>query len=152
MTVKLPVRHEVRIPSRRSLRMLAQSFDIMGIRLTETERGLVLEGFVPCYRTKILAGTAAADLLGGVSVMNRLRVVPQSHRCDADLVEAVRCALRARPGPAWGAINVVVRGGVVCLRGDAFSAAARHQVEAAVWGVAGVMDVQNLLRVRRGLS
>ncbi len=150
MTVRLPIRQEVRIPSRRSLKLLAQSFDIMGIRLTETERGLILEGFVPCYRTKRLAGAAAADLVGGVPVMNRLRVVPQSHRCDTELIEAVRCALRARLGSMCGAITVVVRDGVVCLRGDASSAAARHQIEAAAWSVAGVADVQNRLRIRHG--
>lgn len=129
--------------------MLAQAFDIRGFRLTAIAGVLIMEGEVACYRTKKLAEAAAARLLGYVRVVNRLRVVPQSHRRDAELAEFVRMALRSSPGLVGESIAVSALDGIVALGGHVSSPAARCEAEALAWAVGGVRDVENRLRVKR---
>ncbi len=126
---------------------LARSFDIAGLRLTMTASALVMEGQVSCYRMKKLAGKATARLPGAVRVVNRLRVVPQRHRRDPEVVEAVRVALRASSSLADANITVSAHDGIVALRGDVFSAGVRCEAEVVAWAVCGVMDVEDQLRL-----
>lgn len=136
-------------PSSRDCERLARSFQIERLRLTVTAGVLVMEGQVPCYRLKKLAGMAAARLQDALGVVNRLRVVPQSHRRDAELVETVQAALLTRPGLADADVTVSARDGVVTLRGSVPSLAARCEAELAAWAVGGAVDVENQLRVQR---
>lgn len=82
--------------SSRDVRTLVRCCHIRGLRLTRDGELLVMEGQVPCYGVKKLAAVAAARLLGAPRVVNRLRVVPQGRQRDAELVEALRVALRSR--------------------------------------------------------
>lgn len=136
----------------RGRRTLARSFDIEGLRLTRTADVLVLEGQVPCYRMKKLAGAAVARVLGALPLANRLRVVPQSHRGDGELIEAVQAALRAGPSLADADIVVSVCHGIVILRGSVSSSAICCEAESAAWAVGGVVDVDNQLLVERLLA
>ncbi len=136
----------------RDCETLVRSFGIEGLRLTEAAGVLVMEGQVPCYRVKKLAGEAAAQLPGAARVVNRLRVVPQSHRRDAELADAVQAALRARPGVGDGKIAVSACHGIVALRGNVASPGGRCEAESAAWAVGGVVDVDNQLLVERLLA
>lgn len=62
---------------------LARSCAIRGLRLVRDGESLVIDGAVPSYREKKLAGTAAARVLGVSHIVNRLRVVPQGQRSVA---------------------------------------------------------------------
>lgn len=137
------------VPSSRACETLARSFHVERLRLTMAAGTLIMEGQVPCYRLKKLAGAAAARLLGALGVVNRLRVVPQSHRHDGELLAALQAALRARPGLAVADIAVSARDGLVTLRGSVSSPAVRCEAESAAWAVGGVVDVENQLRVAR---
>ncbi len=125
---------------------IARSFDIQGFRLTATGRLLHVDGTVPCYEMKKLAGTAFGRVAVPLRVVNRLRVVPQRHRRDAELEEAVREALAARHGLAAQRIAVSVSEGIVTLHGQVSSPALRGEAECAAWSVGGVVDVVNQLR------
>jgi osmotically-inducible protein OsmY len=133
----------------RDCETLARIFNIEGLRLTRTTGVLVMEGQVACYRMKKLAGKAAARLAGAARVVNRLRVVPQSHRRDAELVKAVKAALCARPRLVDVGIACSACHGIVTLRGSVLSSAVRCEAESAAWAVGGMVDVENQLRVRR---
>ncbi len=136
----------------RGRRTLARSFDIEGLRLTKTADVLVLEGQVPCYRMKKLAGAAVARVLGALPVANRLRVVPQSHRSDEELADAVRAGLRLRPGLTDASIVVSASHGVLTLRGSVACPGGRCEAESAAWAVGGLVDVDNQLLVERLLA
>ena len=131
---------------------LARSFEVEGLRLTRTAGVLVMEGRVPCYSIKRLAGKTAARLFGAARVVNRLRVVPQSHRGDEELVDAVRAGLRLRPGLTDASIVVSASHGIVTLRGSVACPGGRCEAESAAWAVGGVVDVDNQLLVERLLA
>ena len=131
---------------------LAHSFEVEGLRLTRTAGVLVMEGRVPCYSIKRLAGKTAARLFGAARVVNRLRVVPQSHRGDEELVDAVRAGLRLRPGLTDASIVVSASHGIVTLRGSVACPGGRGEAESAAWAVGGIVDVDNQLLVERLLA
>ena len=128
---------------------LARSFEVEGLRLTRTAGVLIMEGLVPCYSIKRLAGKTAARLFGASRVVNRLRVVPQSHRGDKALADAVRAGLRLRPGLADASIVVSASHGIVILRGSVACPSGRCEAESAAWAVGGAVDVDNQLLVER---
>ena len=131
---------------------LARSIEVEGLRLTRTADVLVMEGFVPCYSIKRLAGKTAAQLFGAARVVNRLRVVPQSHRGDEELVDAIRAGLRLSPGLRDASIVVSASHGIVTLRGSVACTGGRGEAESAAWAVGGVVDVDNQLLVERLLA
>ena len=131
---------------------LARSFEVEGLRLTRTADVLVMEGLVPCYSIKRLAGKTAAQLFGAARVVNRLRVVPQSHRGDEELVDAIRAGLRLSPGLTDASIVVSASHGIVTLRGSVACTGGRGEAESAAWAVGGVVDVDNQLLVERQLA
>jgi hypothetical protein len=133
----------------RTFEILAGSFEIDRFRLTKTAVGLVMEGYVPSYRMKKLAGLEAVRLLRAPHVVNRLRVVPQNHRRDTELVEAVQAALVACSHAGEHRIAILTQNGVVILQGIVCCSPCRSQAEAAAWAVGGVVDVVNRLRVVR---
>jgi osmotically-inducible protein OsmY len=146
-------RSQTRVPvGERNTETLARTFDIEGLRLTQTVGALVMDGRVPSYRMKKLAGQAVDRLLGGAYVVNRLRVAPYNHRRDAELGEAVRAALAACSQPAGRSIVVSTEHGIVVLQGSICCSACRSQAEAAAWAVGGVVDVANRLRVARSAA
>jgi len=136
----------------RTFEILASSFEIDRFRLTKTAVGLVMEGQVPSYRMKKLAGLEAVRLLRAPHVVNRLRVVPQNHRRDAELAEAVQVALAACSYAGEHRIAVPTQHGVVILQGIVCCWACRSQVEAAAWAVGGAVDVVNRLRITRSAA
>jgi osmotically-inducible protein OsmY len=138
--------------SLREVETLARSFEVEGLRLTRTAGVLVMEGRVPCYSVKTLAGKTAARLFGAARVVNRLRVVPQSHRGDKELADAVRAGLRLRPGLTDTSIVVSASHGIVTLRGSVACPDGRCEAESATWAVGGVVDVDNQLLVERLLA
>jgi osmotically-inducible protein OsmY len=133
----------------RAAETLARSFDIDRLHLTKTAGALVVEGQVPSYRLKKLAGTEAARLFGAAHVVNRLRVVPQSHRQDSELVAAVLAALDACARAERRSVLVSTQDGIVILHGHVCCSDCRSLAEAAAWAVGGVVDVANRLRVTR---
>ncbi len=138
--------------SRHEVETLARSIEVEGLRLTRTAGVLVMEGRVPCYSIKRLAGKTAARLFGAARVVNRLRVVPQSHRGDEELVDTVQAGLRLRPGLTDASIVVSASHGIVTLRGNVACPGGRCEAESAAWAVGGVVDVDNQLLVERLLA
>ncbi len=131
---------------------LARSFEVEGLRLTRTAGVLVMEGRVPSYSIKRLAGKTAARLSGAARVVNRLRVVPQSHRADDELADAVRAGLRLRPSLRDASTVVSASHGIVTLRGSVACPGDRCEAESAAWAVGGLVDVDNQLRVEQLLA
>lgn len=106
-----------------------------------------MEGRVPSYRMKKLAGPVATRLLRTPHVVNRLRVVPQSQRRDTVLAAAALAALAPCLQAAEQTIDISTRHGIVILHGSVCCSACRSEVEAAIWALGGVVDVTNHLRV-----
>jgi len=131
--------------AKREWEAIARRFDIDGLRLTVSGGPPVLEGFVPCYRSKKLAGDAVARLLGIPFAVNRLRVVPHNQRGDVGVAKAVHGALGSLP--VGSDVRVSVHDGVVSLHGRVPSPDALCEAEAAVWRVGGVQDVDHDLEV-----
>src|SRR3990172_2903834 len=105
-------------PSSADWAALTRTYDVEGLRLTQAFDRWIVEGQVPCYRTKKELAAAIVRLVGPGGVLNRLRVIPQGHRSDHELAEAARAVLGQRLGPACGQFTVSARQGVVVLRGQ----------------------------------
>ena len=69
-------------------------------------------------------------------------------RDDALVVETSRAALSAALGDAADGLSLRIHEGVVAIRGEVEQMADIHSYEAIVRAVPGVVDVDNLLRLR----
>ena len=69
-------------------------------------------------------------------------------RDDAVVLETSRAALSAALGDAAGGLSLRIHEGVVVIRGEVEQMADIHTYEAIVRAVPGVVDVDNLLRLR----
>lgn len=67
---------------------------------------------------------------------------------DALVVETCRAALSATLGDAADDLSLRIHDGVVAIRGEVEQMADIHAYEAIVRAVPGVVDVDNLLRLR----
>lgn len=69
-------------------------------------------------------------------------------RNDAGLLATTRAALSAALGDAADGLSLRIHEGVVAIRGEVEQLADIHAYEAIVRAVPGVVDVDNLLRLR----
>jgi len=116
------------------------------VRLLRVGRVGYLEGSVSSFERKRLLGDLAAGLPSLDKVVNRLRVVPASHRPDRKVKEEVLAALRMAP-LGQRDISVSVVDGVVSLEGTVPDISTRIAAEAAAWSACGVRHVENRLHV-----
>lgn len=110
-----------------------------------TEDGVVtLSGSVRRLSAKLAAGYAAETVRGVVGVFNDIEVEP-APRLDSHIRGDVIAALTDDPVTDVVDIEVSVKDGVVTLSGAVDSAVERSVAEQLAQGVAGVVDVRNLL-------
>ena len=85
-----------------------------------------------------------AHIRGTLRVLNWDR----GTRDDAAVIEIARSALSAALGDAADGLSLRIHEGVVTIRGEVDEMADIHSHEAIVRAVPGVVDVDNLLRLR----
>ncbi len=111
---------------------------------------IVLRGAVDSVRAKRAATDNARNTVGVQDVLNRLRVRPEGEqRADADIAESVRQALTRDPYVERFEIAVTVTSGVAYLEGAVDSYFEKARADDAAAGVAGVVEVENNVEVRR---
>ncbi len=129
-------------------RALARALNIGDLRVSLVGDVAHLEGTVPSYQHKSMAEETVRLLTGASQVVNRLRVVPSRTTRDRALREAVLEALRVQLKGGIEGLSVLVRQGVIELKGTVASLADRCAADMAAWSVGGVVDVRNRLQVR----
>ncbi len=117
------------------------------VRLLRVGRIVYLEGSVSSFERKRRLADLAAELPSVKKVVNRLRVVPASHRPDRKVKEEVLAALRMPPLGERD-ISVSVADGVVSLEGTVPDISTRIAAEAAAWSACGVRHVENRLDIQ----
>ena len=115
---------------------------------------VVLDGAVTRPSLKADAERAAGSVVGIDRVVNRIRVLPAS-RDDEKIRQTVYRSIYYHPTFKNLAIrgippvHIVVENGRVCLKGDVPSEMLRDLAAIRANTVAGVFEVENLLRVKR---
>ena len=106
-----------------------------------------LHGVVRSFWEKEVAGTVVAVLPGVRGLRNELTVVPSGDHTDAAIAEDLWAALARNRHIDPGALDVVVERGEVRLAGTVASDAVRQQVRETAERTAGVVAVDDQLRV-----
>lgn len=116
----------------------------------EVDDGVVtLTGTVSSY-AKLLAAAEVASAIAGVKgVANELvvRIPGLGVASDADLAASIATAFRVDPDVNEEAIEIVVRDGIVTLRGTVGYWYQRNAAEEGARRIAGVVSVKNGIRV-----
>ena len=110
---------------------------------------VTLDGNVPSFAEKCLAGVLAWWVPGSRDVVNGLAVEPLEEDSDDEITEAVRVALEKDPFVDAGQIRVATANRVVTLAGLVPTDAERDMAEFDAWYVFGVDRVTNRIAVRR---
>jgi osmotically-inducible protein OsmY len=104
---------------------------------------VTLEGEVPSWSHRRLAGVLAWWIPGTRDVENRLGVEPPETDNDGEITDAVRLALEREPLIDADQIRVSTREGRVTLEGTVASEEQRRTAERDAWFVLGVKGVAN---------
>ena len=125
-----------------------ERLDSTNINVDVTNGVASLLGEVSSFSQKKLAAELASRVRGVTAVENGLRVVPPTHRTDADIANDVRASLRedVRINLA-DRIGVAVNGGVVVLTGVVESLDQKASAADDAQAVPGVVDVVDDLEV-----
>lgn len=111
--------------------------------------GLVtLTGTVDSVAARRAAAQTAMDTVGVWRVRNYLTVEPPEVVLDGELEEHVESALTWNPIVERHEIDVETTGGAVYLYGEVDSEFERSEASRVAGNIAGVIDVENYLRVR----
>ena len=116
----------------------------------EVDNGVVtLTGSVTSYAKLLAAADVASGIAGVKGVANELvvRVPGLGIPSDTDIAGAVATALRVDPDVNEDSIEVVVRDGVVTLKGSVGYWYQRNAAEDGARRIAGVVSVKNAIRV-----
>lgn len=121
-----------------------------GTIAVRVENGVViLDGEVPSFAEKSLAGVLAWWVPGSRDVINGLGVEPPEEISDDEITEAVRVALEKDPFVNAAQVRAVTRNRVVTLTGLVPTPSEREMAEFDAWYVFGVDRVVNRIAVRR---
>jgi len=121
-----------------------------GVVTIRVDDGVVtLDGNVPSFAEKCLAGVLAWWVPGSRDVVNGLGVEPLEEDSDEEITEAVRVALEKDPFVDAAQIRVATANRVVTLAGLVPTDAERDMAEFDAWYVFGVDRVTNRIAVRR---
>jgi osmotically-inducible protein OsmY len=119
------------------------------IELSVADGVVTLDGDVPAYAHKSLAGVLAWWVPGARDVVNGLGVSPTEEADDGEITEAVRVALDKDPFVDAAQIRIRTRSREVVLTGVVPTEAQREMAEFDAWYVFGVDRVVNRITVRR---
>jgi osmotically-inducible protein OsmY len=117
------------------------ALDSQGIRVEVTEGTARLSGVVDSWQAKRIAGRTALSVPGVWALENDIAVALEARRNDDSIRLDIWDRLNWDPRANTHAVEVVVRDGVVTLRGDVGSQAARLPIIRDAW-VAGVHAVE----------
>jgi osmotically-inducible protein OsmY len=116
----------------------------------EVDDGVItLTGTVTSYAKLLAAADVASTIAGVKGVANELvvRVPGLGVPSDADIAAAVATALRVDPDVNEEAVEIVVRDGIVTLKGAVGYWYQRNAAEEGARRIAGVVSVKNAIRV-----
>lgn len=116
--------------------------------MATVRKGVVkLKGVVENRRCRLWAESIAHSFKECREVVNNLVIKTGRHVPDDELAESVRSALDLHPDVSAEVISVIVKDGVVTLRGNIVGTWERHLVENTASNVRGVRDVRNEVAV-----
>ncbi|HEY6957519.1 MAG TPA: BON domain-containing protein [Candidatus Limnocylindria bacterium] len=116
----------------------------------EVDSGVVtLSGTVTSYAKLLAAADVASTIAGVKGVANELvvRVPGLGVPSDAEIAASVATALRVDPDVNEDAVEIVVRDGIVTLKGTVGYWYQRNAAEEGAGRIAGVVSVKNAIRV-----
>lgn len=125
------------------------------IRVDVSDGTVILSGTVSTYSDRQEAEEDAYAISGVTSVDNRLKVsFPTTIRIpdDRDIAVKIKNVLRWNPNIDAARMRVSVLGGIVTLMGSVHSSWQKAKAEQLAENVAGVMTVDNLLKVEPSTS
>jgi len=108
---------------------------------------VILNGAVPSFSAKRLAGVLAWWVPGSRDVVNGIEIAPPEEDNDDEVVDAIRLVLEKNPFVNASQVRVKCRNYSVTLEGAVKSEIQRQMVEADCWYVFRVDRVTNLLLV-----
>jgi len=112
------------------------------------DKGIVtLKGSVPSYWQKILAEELAYDMMGVLSTINKLTVVPTENIIDESIAKAITASLDRNSNIDVDSINLKVEEGVVTLSGKVPNWAAYYDAVNSASHTVGVINVINNLNI-----
>ncbi|MFZ5425046.1 MAG: BON domain-containing protein [Patescibacteria group bacterium] len=112
------------------------------------DKGIVtLEGTVDAYWKKLHAERLITPIMGVISVINRLAVVPSADVEDKLIADDIMSAINRLQSSTSDEIYVEVDGGHVTLSGTVSSWLEKRAIENAAEYTAGVIDVKSFLSI-----
>jgi osmotically-inducible protein OsmY len=121
-----------------------------GVVRVRVDGGVVrLDGEVPSWSHRRMAGVLAWMVAGTRDVENWLGVVPPEADNDGEMADALRLVLEREPLVDADQIHVWTEGGRVTLSGAVASDEQRRIAERDAWYVLGVDDVANEISVTK---
>lgn len=124
-----------------------EDIDSTKIEISVSEGNVTLTGTVDSLWKKWEAEQTVYRNFGVISVENHLTIVPTTSIVDQDIAEDIEKAMDRNYYIDAEDISVKVDRGIVTLMGDVKTTIARTQAEDIALYTAGVMDVENELRL-----
>ena len=122
-----------------------QSINNLDVTVSVASGTVSLEGYVDAYWKKLRAEQLASDVLGVLSVKNKLMIVPTKSVIDEAIAKDIKLAMEKTDGIDPSAIDIRVKDGKVTLSGDVKGARAYHAALECVVNTFGVVDIDNNL-------
>ncbi|MFW9886801.1 MAG: BON domain-containing protein [Candidatus Thorarchaeota archaeon] len=125
-----------------------QSINDMDVKVSVASGTVSLEGYVDAYWKKLRAEQLASDVLGVLTVKNKLMIVPTKSVVDEAIAKDITLAMEKTDGINPGTIDVRVKDGKVTLSGNVKGARAYHAALECVVNTFGVVDMENNLSIK----
>jgi len=143
---KTPTDPEIKSQAENTL-LWNEDIDSTGVEVSINQGVVTLNGTVDSYWKKWLAERIVYRNFGVLSVENHLTIVPTQSILDQDIAEDIEHALKRNFYVDAEEVSVKVDRGVVTLMGEVSTTIARNQAEDVAMYTAGVMDVDNQIRL-----
>jgi len=125
-----------------------QSINNLDVTVSVASGTVFLDGYVDAYWKKLRAEQLASDVLGVLTVKNKLMIVPTKSVVDEAIAKDIKLAMQKTDGIDPSAIDIRVKDGKVTLSGNVKGARAYHAALECVVNTFGVVDMDNNLSIK----
>ena len=125
-----------------------QSINNLDVTVSVASGTVFLDGYVDAYWKKLRAEQLASDVLGVLTVKNKLMIVPAKSVVDEAIAKDIKLAMQKTDGIDPSAIDIRVKDGKVTLSGNVKGARAYHAALECVVNTFGVVDMDNNLSIK----
>jgi osmotically-inducible protein OsmY len=143
----MPTDDEIRQNAEHALTW-SPEIDQSGINVSVSNGIVTLTGTVDVYWKKLHAANAVQNLIGVLSVDNKLAITPRRDLVDKAVAQDIVAAIDRNPLVEAPSISVMVQNGDVTLAGTVRTWAAREAAYRSALYTAGVTDIVDRIAVR----